>query len=323
MRRLDQANDERGAVAVIVAILLVVLLGFAALAVDVGMLYAEKAQLRNGADATALAIAQTCAKDTASSRCSDSTTAGSLAKQLVDANALDGQSNPRSITLNKTAGTVSVTNGALEPGAATNRVSLHFARALGITDAEVTATSKAAWGAPSGGTTLLPLAVAECKFNLDIANPTTTLQTLDLDHNGCAGVPGGFGWIKDSADGKCSVTIKAGASNEAGIWFESDTGAAMPTVCSATDLHQLRDKTVLLPLFALATGTGSSGKYYVKGFAAFHVTAYAFPSEKWPSTTSLCNKCIRGYFVEFVGLDHNLTLGPAPSYGADLVKLTP
>ena len=56
-------DRERGAVSVLIAILMVSLLGFTALAVDVGMLYAERTQLRNGADAAALAIAQKCARN--------------------------------------------------------------------------------------------------------------------------------------------------------------------------------------------------------------------------------------------------------------------
>ena len=56
------SDKERGAAAVLVAFSMVVLLGFAALAVDVGAMYAEKTQLQNGADATALAIAGDCAK---------------------------------------------------------------------------------------------------------------------------------------------------------------------------------------------------------------------------------------------------------------------
>jgi len=50
-------ESERGAVAVMVALLLVVLLGFGALAIDASMLYAQKIQLQNGSDAAALAIA--------------------------------------------------------------------------------------------------------------------------------------------------------------------------------------------------------------------------------------------------------------------------
>ncbi len=48
-------NNNRGATAVIVAICLIMLIGFAALAVDVGYLYATRNELQNVADASALA----------------------------------------------------------------------------------------------------------------------------------------------------------------------------------------------------------------------------------------------------------------------------
>jgi Flp pilus assembly protein TadG len=64
VRRLGVSTDgERGGIAVIVAILMVVMLGFAALAIDVAKLYAERAQLQNGSDAAALMMAQKCAKE--------------------------------------------------------------------------------------------------------------------------------------------------------------------------------------------------------------------------------------------------------------------
>jgi Flp pilus assembly protein TadG len=53
---------DRGAVAVILAICVsLVLLGVAAIALNTGSWYAERAQLQNGADAAALAVAQSCA----------------------------------------------------------------------------------------------------------------------------------------------------------------------------------------------------------------------------------------------------------------------
>jgi hypothetical protein len=54
---------DRGAVAATVVVLLAsgALLGFAALAVDVGVMYAEREELQSGADAAALAVAKACA----------------------------------------------------------------------------------------------------------------------------------------------------------------------------------------------------------------------------------------------------------------------
>lgn len=75
LKRADPDN-ERGAVAVIVALLMVVLLGFTAMVIDVAAMYWEKAQLRNGVDAAALGIAQQCA----AGECGDiNTTATTLA----------------------------------------------------------------------------------------------------------------------------------------------------------------------------------------------------------------------------------------------------
>lgn len=62
MNRLHRG--ERGAIAVIASVLVAggVLLGMGALVVDTGQMYAERAQLQNGADSGALAVALTCAK---------------------------------------------------------------------------------------------------------------------------------------------------------------------------------------------------------------------------------------------------------------------
>ena len=88
---------------------MVVLLGFAALAVDVGMLYAERTQLRNGADAAAIAIAQKCATNVNDADCSATST---LARSLANSNAGDGKTNIASLVLDKAAGTVKVGRGA-------------------------------------------------------------------------------------------------------------------------------------------------------------------------------------------------------------------
>ena len=66
MLRLTCGRDgERGAVAMIVAMLFGfgVMIGLAALTVDVGNINADRRQLQNGADAVALAVAQQCVKD--------------------------------------------------------------------------------------------------------------------------------------------------------------------------------------------------------------------------------------------------------------------
>lgn len=55
-------RDDRGAIGVIIAVLVAggVLLGSAALVIDVGQIYQNRAELQNGADAAALAVAKQC-----------------------------------------------------------------------------------------------------------------------------------------------------------------------------------------------------------------------------------------------------------------------
>lgn len=318
MRRLGADDRERGAVSVIVAILLVTLLGFVAIAVDVGNIHSEHAQLQNGADSAAIAVAQKCAKDASASDCS---TTSALAGSLANQNALDGMSKVYGIQLDKAARTVSVTTSAKEPGAPENSVSLFFARALGIPGKEVGARASATWGTPSKGPVILPLAIAYCKLNIPAGGAQGAEQVLEQSVNGCGGIPGGFGWMQTTSS-KCSITATAGASTNSGIWFASDTGASVPSTCTATDFSQLNNQTVLLPLYDLATGTGSSGKYYIKGFAAFHVTGYQFASIGWTSGAKVANKTIRGYFVKFVSLAQGFELGSTPNYGATVARLT-
>lgn len=323
MRRLKNisrnSRSEQGAVTVIVAIMMVALLGFAAVAVDVSMMYSERTQVRNGADAAALAIAQKCAKSTADPDC---TGTSPLAASLANSNATDGLSNIKSATPNTASQTVTVTAGSQQTGNSPNQVTLFFAQIFGISSAEVTAAASAQWGTPSKGPAILPLAIAYCKLDIPPAGSQGAVQVLEQAVNGCGGLPGGFGWITTSGT-KCSVTMTAGQSDNAGIWFASDPGASAPTICSAADFNQMNDQTVLLPLYDVATGTGSSGKYYVKGFAAFHVTGYHFADISWSTGGNVQNKTIRGYFVKFVSLAQAFELGNVPNFGASVVRLTP
>lgn len=316
------ADGERGGIAIMVAILMVSLLGFAALAVDVGVMYAERTQDQNSSDAVALMVAQKCAKNLNDVECSDALPRSSpLASKLANGNAGDGLSNIQTISLDKANRKVKVIVGAQETGRTPNRVSLFLARALGIASAEVTASSNVQWGAPTKGTILLPLAIAQCKLNLLPGSFTGAEQVLDMDSGGCGEIPGGFGWISDG-DAKCGVTLTAGQANSSGAWFSINTGASAPTECSAADLSQMNDQTVLLPLYDIATGNGSSGKYYIKGFAAFHVTGYHFASNNWTTGGTIRNKTIRGYFVRYVSLSDAFELGAAPDYGTSVVRLT-
>lgn len=322
---------------VLVAILMVALLGFAALVIDAGMLYTEKVQLRNGADAAALAVAQKCAKDLNDPDCSATS---ALARSLASSNAGDGLSNVSSLTLDKTARRVTVTAGAQEAGKEPNQVSLLFARALGINTAEVTAGSAVDWGSPLAGPAAFPVAFSICQVKNHVDGTLQLLQNHGSNANpdcfyGPSGafVSGGFGWLPNDP-GICGGLIDL-ALSEAG----SDPGNnGAPDVCLATlqrwadDITAGKDVVVLLPVFDQVSGTGSGAIYGLTSFAAFKVSGWKFSGNSdLPKTfrnTSSAVTCdgncrgIIGSFIKYVSLAQGFALGPVDTNGATIVRLT-
>jgi hypothetical protein len=352
VRRLTGNNgNEQGAVSVIVAILMVTLLGFVAIAVDVGVIHSERAQLQSGADASAIALAQKCARATTDPLCSTTST---LAESLANQNALDGMSKVKNIELDKLARTVSVTTTAKETGGTDNSVSLFFADVLGIPAKKVGARASAEWGSPQAGRTAFPLAFSICQVKGHVDGSLQLLEDHGKDANpDCnygpsgAAVAGGFGWLAPDP-GKCGGTIDL-ALSEGG----SDTGNNAPTNCPAelnrwgSEITAGREIIVLLPVFNKVSGTGAGAVYGLISFAAFKVTGWKFSGGdgKGPDDSSLpytfrnqistttgvtkateCKGSCRGIigsFVKYVSLADGYSLGPVDEYGATIVRMTP
>ncbi|GAB3560840.1 hypothetical protein GCM10027405_11470 [Arthrobacter alkaliphilus] len=343
MRRLMAPNDdgERGAVAVLVALLLVVLLGFAALAVDAGLLYSERAQVQNGSDAAALAVAQRCAANTSDPNCS---TTSPLAADIANKNAIDGLNNVKSINLDLTNRKVTVTGGAQQSGGAPNAVSLFFARVMGVNTSDVVTTSTVQWGSPIAGRTAFPVAYSICQVQGYIGGALQLLQDHGSGANpSCnygpsgATVAGGFGWLVQDP-GVCGGTINL-ATSEAG----SKTGNSAPANCGATlqnwadTITAGRDVIVLLPVFDSVTGSGAGAVYHLISFAAFKVAGWKFSgtdntlpdsfrnTNAYVSNNLACTGNCRGIigsFVKYVSLADGYSLGPVDAFGATIVRLT-
>jgi Flp pilus assembly protein TadG len=185
---------ERGAVASIVGILLVtgVVMGFGAISIDVGQMMWERRQLQNGADASALALAQTCARAT----CTDTDPSST---SINDANASDAANGyqPTAAYPNGQCGhaiatlpSCNPTTGALadcpdlptwltanqtipyveahtetESAAGVHLLPTWVARAMpgGLTDSVVRACARVAFGTPGSGGDL-PLTISGCEW---------------------------------------------------------------------------------------------------------------------------------------------------------------
>jgi hypothetical protein len=340
-------NDERGAIAVTVAFLMVALIGFAALAIDVSALYQERRTLQNGADAGALAVAKDCA----------GTSCGGFngkANRYADENADDGNSNVDEVcglgpglidciddppVPAGTVGYVRVTTSTYQVSSPDNptEVNFNFAPvfdlvAPGDHDGKtMRAKAVAAWGPPRSAATL-PLTLSDCEYDehvptlADLKSPpfNPAEEVVIFFHgSGEAGVcdprtpsgqdlPGGFGWL-DGADGDCEVTVTVEQ------WAPSDPGNSRP---GCLNLRSLVGTTVLLPVHKEERGTGRSGQFLIEGFAGFHLTGYRFGGDnvggRCPGASNNGATCIRGHFTSFS------TTGPVfggPDMGVKIIKL--
>lgn len=312
MRRLvkrifDPAAGERGAVAVITAMMMVVLLGMAAIVVDVGAIYSERAQLQNGADAAALAIAQNCAAGV----CGDT---AATATALTGKNANDNAAAATAV-VDQSAGAVTVNTSTLT-AQGQHALALAFAPILGFKTGTVGATAKAAWGSPAAAT-VFPFTTPHCVY--DQAPPGQLLWiTTDASCRDSKGniVPGGFGWLDESSPCAAVVDITAQVG--------SQPGKSGPP-CSMTGVV---NTTILIPLYETAWGQGQNATYSVYGFAAFHLSDYSWPGSFTNSPSAACDKCtgIKGYFTKLISLDDAKNwlvsrLG-GPTLNATFVSLT-
>lgn len=358
-RRLFALRD-RGAVTTMLAIGLGtgLFMGIGAVVVDVGELYVEREELQTGADAAALAIAKSCAKDPGS--CASQAPSGALYANL---NAKDGKSHVTTICgtgpglaacpppsgnltacLGAAAGTYVEVRTATETESGGTVLPARFARALtGYGEhngTAVAACARATWGSPSqvngvavtmsycawnkltdGGTRLGPPPPATPPLSAEGVIYLHGTHNEDNCAPGNSGwqAPGGFSWLDET--GPCSALVPGH-----GV-FGGSTGVAASSECQAK-LEQARiNRTVLwMPVFDGVRGTGQSVEYRLRGVSAFVVTGYRLSGANAPSILSgrmLCNgsdRCLYGYFTTALVPSPFLD-DSVPSYGVKAVTL--
>lgn len=315
MRRLTKLlRRERGAAAPLFALMLIPLIGAVGLGVDIGALYSEKAQLQNGADASALKIAAACAADESATACA---TTG--AATIAGKNALDGVEVIDTATVNKTTNLVTIKTKSENLG-----VNHPFASILpGVADSTaVMAAAQAEWGVPTKGSTIA-ITIGYCELanqipQLGLPNPIRILLEYDngekkycLNPLGeIINAPGGFGWLP-SFD--CSYQVDL-----AYPWIPSKTGNSISgTGCTDEYLASLRGHVIYIPIFDDTRASGSGAEFHVGQFAAFQVTGLKFSGASDyidPLAPSCSGECrgLQGYFTKLVSLSDMFQLGQAP-----------
>jgi Flp pilus assembly protein TadG len=240
-------REERGAIGVLVGVLIGggVLLGMGALAIDVGQLYQNRAELQNGADAAALAVADSCALGTCTT---------GIAGQYATGNASKLTNNNAAVGLVCGSGTGMAACPAStgkpydcppNPAAGTNYVDVHtstltgsgstllppvFARTLlgnrGYAGTNVKACAQAEWGAPTSAQTIA-FTISACSWYAYTNNganfaqpppyPPNTVPPASDDHilfeHGSSG---------STTTGSCPLDNQSGADAPGNFGWTSD-----------------------------------------------------------------------------------------------------
>jgi len=294
-------SRESGQVVVILLAFLVVLLGIAAAAIDVGSWYRADRALQSSVDAAALAAAQALPDDPGG--------AGVLASEYAGKNGggLETVSVTTAVLGNDT---VVVTGKRSAPG--------FFSKVLGIDSVEVHARAsaragtleEARWAAPFGVDEQHPL--LQCQPLPCFEDETA----LDLDKIG----PGAFRIINiDGSHGGIGPTILADwimRGHEGYMplgWYYSDPGAKFNSSQVKDALDARLGSEMLFPIYRDTRAGGANFEYEIVGWAGFVITSYDIQGSK--------DNKLNGYFKSVVWEGIGSQSSSAPSFGARAVSL--
>lgn len=173
-------KNENGSAIVLVALSMVVLMGVAACVVDVGVAFAEKAQLQNAADAAALAGAQELPENPEG--------ALEVANSYAEANSL--KNGELDINLASDNSAISVT--------ASNTVPTFFARVLGIDESDVSVNATATIGVAGSVPWIVPFVIPKPpEFNYEEVYVMRMYGAGDYLDYPATGYPSGYDYPSD------------------------------------------------------------------------------------------------------------------------------
>jgi hypothetical protein len=297
MKRLD----NKGNAAIILCIAIVVLLGFTAYVIDIGLLYAERTKLSNAVDAAALAAVLELP---ASSSKAEAVAKEYLIKNDVnpDYTIIDVSSDNRSIEIR-----------------GTNNVKHFFAPVIGIDNSDVSARAKAIIGpakSVKGG--IRPFAVKKSNY--------TPGDLITLKEGAGAGEHGNYKVVALGGNG--SPVYKDNAINgysgiiKLGDWIDTEPGNMVGATKDISDYINSEDSEFndfsrdskriwTLPLIDILEVAGRE-QVQVVGFAQFYVEEVVKNAGKTEIT---------GRFIEYVvNGEIDPTLEDTGVYGAKLSR---
>ena len=294
-------RSEEGVSLILVGVALIMLVAFVGFAVDAGAMYQERRELRRGADAAALAIAEDCV--TGAKPCTEA--AGvATADVYADANADDGTATVESVMIDPAPAnpdyTMTVKVDTLAEDADGPGFAMRFMQLLGLDRVDVHGSATAATGYPGEGFGF-PITVEECEYYKSFTEPDIGDLTVLRFHQGAidyddpdidpcvpdpAGkdAPGAFGYLF-TIDGEQCVTRITCNGGDCTVEGQPGGGAGSPPTpaCDADEVYRLLidEGPVYLPIYSYVTDGGANSLYRIVGFGTFEVFAYRLGGPKY------------------------------------------
>jgi hypothetical protein len=298
---MNSLRDQRGQAMVMSVAFLTVLLGMAALVLDVGSWYRADRHAQLTADAAALAGAQALPDDPARA-----TTLALDYAQKNEGGVVTGDvefpaSNRIKVTVKRDA-----------PG--------FFAKLFGIDSVDVRATAAASVAPPGEALYVAPIVVNEKHPDLKKFGKATELDYYHLKEGGGPVEPdgaGSFGFINlDQSDSNPGTsTMRDWIANGFNRYMEPgnyDARTGNPFSGIEDTLQSKVGDELLFPIYRKLTATGSNAKYDIVGWVGFHLTGMDLSGS---------NEKLFGYFTKVIWQGIQGSTGSSNSPGVGVVEL--
>lgn len=326
---------QRGAVGIIMPVMLITILSLGALAIDVGHMVVVRNELQNAADAAALAGAAGLIPPNPSPNWANGVTQGNNAIPLnkttgitlstgtVQAGYWNLTGTPAGLqaqTITPTSNDVPGVQVTITRGAGSNGgpVATLLAQVFGGTATGSSATAVAVVAPPGGvlaGATPLPMVISSCLYSqfFDAKGQPITTKKLDIGssyHYGPCEAGQWTSFFNNSNSDSLTKSIIDGTTPSPAmnigdkIWVQTGTKTNLFDEVN----NQLTGKTVLIPVVSDPTNSGfqTNGQMQIVAFAAFYITSAMGGGNP--------GKYVEGHFVG--GYKTPGGTGVGPYYGA-------
>lgn len=304
----DFVRAEDGASLIIITVLFMALLGFAALAVDASYVYYNNQRMQIAADAAALAGARLIAHNAVEGDVHDEI------HQLAFANGAD---SVEWTYFNSERGVHVTTSCTLES---------FFAGIFGYESFTVQAEAKAQVEAVLATGNLMPFTVVCMPWDGENNAPNAKDYEIKCGdgpgfeygvtytlHEPTSKAPGNVGWLRWPGDRPSATDLEDNIRHpelsptvRIGDWVDATTGVKSSVF---PEFERWLGKPVVIPIFDKVTGDGANVKYRVHAFAMFEITSY-----------DKQDKTITGKFIR--SLAHSdVSNGSGPDYGVSDIRL--